>query len=485
MKVLLLQPVRIFKRWPIPEDFTALVASVPTLALAQLAATIPEHECRIVDGLWRDIPLAELLVHLRWADVVLVNAHSSVGSLNVEANLRFIKKHFPHKPVVLGGHHATAFAQQWLERGADVVVRGEGERTLPEVIFSLEHSRPFDNILGISWRRGSGQEVEYHRNPDRPLIEVLDETPMPRWELFDAKLYDLPLPAKGPATTIETSRGCNHACSFCAASAMWNHRQRFKSAERVVKEFETLYRLGYRKAWVVDDNYGVKFSRDLEIYEEIKKKGIDIHWMCFIRPDTVYRRPDVIAKAAEAGLRLALVGFEGPNEWELSDYGKNVKASIYNEVSKILRRNGIFIGGFFIVGYPSETISDSKRTFEEARKLADYPIISMFEPRQGTAAMEKAIQAGQVSDDRFYHNTQKPLLGQEEVLRLYRAFYRRFLFDPRRLLAMMDGTPVMRSYYRLLYRNLVRSVLDVSLERLLNPWEMVEDLREETSSCFS
>lgn len=477
MNVLLLQPLRIFKRWPIPEDFTALIASVPTLALAQLAGTLPEHSCRIVDGLWQDFPIRTLLDHAKWADVVLINAHSSIGSMNVEANVRIIKNAMPDKTIIVGGHHATLYAKGWLDRGVDVVVRNEGERTLPELIYALEHDLSLDPILGITFRRRwPDGRVEDVATPDRPLIEDLDELPMPRWDLEDPSLYDLPLPRRGPATTIETSRGCHHACSFCAASDMWFHRQRYKSVERVVKELEQLKRLGYSKLWVVDDNYGDKPKRDLEIYQEMAGRGLDFDWMCFIRCDTVFKYPEAIAAAARAGLKHTLVGFEGIHEHRMAEYGKRGMVQHYEQVSKILRDNGIFIGGFFIVGYMGETVEETRETLAASQRLADYPIVSMFEPRMGTRAFDPAAKEGRVDSDPFYHNTQKPLPGQEPTMEVYRGFYRQYLSQPSRLVKLVTGTPVYRTYYRYLYTNLVRSTTDVSIARLRNPWEMIRDI---------
>ena len=108
-KALMLQPLRIYKRWPLPDDFTGMVLGSPTLAFGQLAAVLKPIKSYYMDGAVRDYTLAELTRRACEADIVMINAHSSIGSLNAEANLRHILETCPNKPIVMGGHHATVY----------------------------------------------------------------------------------------------------------------------------------------------------------------------------------------------------------------------------------------------------------------------------------------------------------------------------------------------------------------------------------------
>ncbi|MEI7530131.1 MAG: hypothetical protein WCK76_14435, partial [Elusimicrobiota bacterium] len=73
-KLLMLQPLRVYKRWPMPDDFTGLLGNSPTLAFAQLKGALKGYECEFMDGLAGDYTLAELTRRARAADAVLVNA---------------------------------------------------------------------------------------------------------------------------------------------------------------------------------------------------------------------------------------------------------------------------------------------------------------------------------------------------------------------------------------------------------------------------
>jgi radical SAM superfamily enzyme YgiQ (UPF0313 family) len=477
VNLLFLQPLRIYKRWPMPEDFTGLISSVPTLAMAQLEGCLPGHRHVMVDGIAREYTLTELDRHAAQADVVLINAHSSIGALNAEANLKRIKERAPSLPVIMGGHHATLYDAEWIARGADYVVRHEGENTIRELIPALEARADVAGIAGLSWR---GPDGTVRRNPDRPLEANLDDLPIPDWSLLEPRLYGLPLPGKGWATSVETSRGCSHRCTFCAASNMWFNQQRYKSAERVLEELRILHRLGYRKLWVVDDNFVDNVERDVQIYEGILREKLDLKWMCFIRSDSVSRHPDAIALAARAGMCFALVGFESNLVKMLKAFGKGTLGADYQRTSAILRRHQVFIGGFFIVGYLDETREETAQIFEGAERLADYPIVSIFEPRRGTVAYTRSETCGDLpTPDMFYHNTTHALPSlREGLMQQYRDFYRRYLVAPEQLRKMAFGTPTQRSFYRFLFAGMARSMASVSIDKLRNPWEMVLDIRQ-------
>ncbi len=404
LKVFMIQPVRIYKRWPMPDDFTGLITGTPTLAFAQLSAQIKDCIFDYVDGTVQDISLKELTRRAQVADVVLINSHSSIGAINTEANVRHILDTCPGKPIIVGGHHATVYDFEWLSRGVHFVVRNEGEETIVELLDAIKKGGPYDHIEGISWRDSNR---EFHRNPSRAFIKDLDSLAIPNWSIYDKKLYNLPMPIKGYATTAETSRGCSYRCKFCAASEMWGHTQRFKSPERVLEELRVLYKLGFRKIWFGDDNFGADPERYAEIYEGILREGMKFNFMVFIRTDTVAKSPELIKLAYRAGMRVVLMGIESPVDRILANSGKANNVDNARKAVEILRSTGIFVGGFFIVGYLDEKQEETDLTFRAADEMSDYPIISIFEPRLGTNDFTRAEKDFDLpSSDMFYHNTE-------------------------------------------------------------------------------
>ncbi len=182
MKVLILTPQALYRRWPTTPDTTKMMTNAAPVTMPQLAAALKGREVRILDGNVYDLPLKDYAALIRWADVVGINVMCSYAALNTELNLKFIKKLRPELPVVMGGHHPTFQDAEWLERGADAVVRREGEITFPELVSALEAGAPLSGVAGVSWRDRNGGIC---RNPDRPLIKDLDTLPLPRWDLVD------------------------------------------------------------------------------------------------------------------------------------------------------------------------------------------------------------------------------------------------------------------------------------------------------------
>ena len=470
-KLLMLQPLRVYKRWPMPDDFTGLLGNSPTLAFAQLKGALKGYDCEFMDGLAGDYSLAELTRRARAADAVLLNAHSSIGALNSEFSVRHILENAPGKPIIMGGHHATVYDFEWLGRGAHFVVRNEGELTIAELLEAIAKGGPYKDIKGLSWRDG---EHNFHRNPDRELVKDLDSLPMPDWRIYDPSLYYLPFGTPGYSTTAETSRGCVHRCRFCAASEMWGHTQRFKSPERVLEELRVLKKLGFTKIWFADDNFAADPVRYMKIYEGMIREKMGFQFTSFMRCDSVTRSPEATRLAARAGLCGSLLGIESPSNRILKDFAKSNTHETTVKAVELLRENGVFIAGFMMVGYLDETQAETDATFRASEELTDYPIISIFEPRKGTADFARASGVNDMpGGDMFYHNTVKFIPSKLHILKQYRNFYRNYMIHPKQLKKLLFGTPVQKDWYRTMYWNMARSVLSVTPTKAAHPWEMV------------
>ncbi len=400
MKILLLNPKTIYESWPIT-DLLKYICKVYCLALPQLCATVPEYDCDMFNGLVEHCSLKEFFRMLSSYDVIGISAVSAPQSLSIEITIKVIKKIDRNKIIILGGHHATAYHKEWIQKGADIVVRNESEISFPLVIEALSQGRgsSLSGIKGITYREGDDIKV----NTDMEFIQNLDTLPLPRWDKINF-FKTVPLSKyKGYTICVETSRGCIYNCVFCSVPPMWRHTQRFKSVGRVIKEFEYLYDLGIRNIEIADDNFGAFYERDKEIFSRLINKNIDVNIGAFMRADYILEHPDLIETAARAGLREILIGYESCDDTELDIYNKrlaNMGARDYLEVYKILRGNGVFVIGSF-VKIPLQTKSNSNKI--DISKICDIPLYADYIPTKDHISFSELMKRNLISLDTFYY----------------------------------------------------------------------------------
>ncbi len=146
-----------------------------------------------------------------------------------------VKKAKPTTIVVIGGPHVTFIDDEILlnETNIDIIVRGEGEQTIIEIAQKVTNNETLYNITGTTVRKDN----RIIRNPDRDLIENLDELPFPSLDHFQLDRYRIFGRRMFP---VITSRGCPFQCSFCITSRVFGKKTRMRTPESVVNELEWL-----------------------------------------------------------------------------------------------------------------------------------------------------------------------------------------------------------------------------------------------------
>lgn len=468
-RVLLAKPAPGYRSWPFSNDFTRHLYRAASAAYPALAAALGGAGVAFYDGVFEPQATPAGLARLaRRFPIVALGVVSPVTSLNTEVQIRAIRRLAPETKIVLGGHHPTFYAEEWLRRGADVVVRHEGEEAFAEVVARLSAGRELTGVQGISRRNG---ETPVHE-PDRPLLQDLDTLPLPDWSIVDFGLYDLGLLPRGLTGTVETARGCGQKCNFCAAAALWQHRQRFKSVARVIAEFEQLYKLGVRQVMIADDNFGVHRQRDLELFRYLETR--DFACWAFVRADTVFHDPEWAAAATRAGLRMALIGYESLSPRVLEQYGKGQRGGLgfaeYRTVYRRLKAGGCFVYGLFVRDYDF-----SGADAWPARRLAqvcDISAQSRYIPMRGVPGSETLAAAGYELKDMFYHDRFWPSFtaaGRVQSRRFAGALVVDLL-KPRNFRKLLAGDFVERVFFRRLFRGLCADALAVTPRRLRAAW---------------
>ena len=277
------------------------------------------------------------------------------GALNVA---RIVRKISPETTIIMGGYHVTFLPNEALSSPyVDIIVRGEGESTLLELILSLTNGNPpLYEIKGISYKKGK----EIIHNPDRKPICDLDALPYPLRDLVPLDRYKNP-------SSIVSSRGCIGRCIFCVAHT-FSKVCRLRSPENVVGEMLYLKKkYGFKTVFIVDNTFIADRKRTLEICELIKNLDLDMAWICETRVDTVDE--ELLRKMAEAGCVALQFGVESGDNRILQEIKKGITTEIVEKAVKTCIKVGIKPGCSFMIGHPSDTPETIKSTIEFAKKL--------------------------------------------------------------------------------------------------------------------
>jgi radical SAM superfamily enzyme YgiQ (UPF0313 family) len=239
-----------------------------------------------------------------------------------------------------GGHHLSAEPEASLRAGLDVIVQGEGEHTIAELLSARDAGRPLESVAGLSLLR-DGQMVN---TPERAPIEYFEDLPLPDFGLLRY--------AKVLVHPIGRIRGCGMNCEFCAVKG----RARCATPERLLAQISYLAEgRRAREFFVVDDQFAqdraetLRFCRLLRDYAH--SMGLRFFITVQIRLDCA-RDAELLKAMRECGIRNLAIGIESPIEEELRAMGKALKVAEMVELAREYHRAGFLVHGMFIFGYP-------------------------------------------------------------------------------------------------------------------------------------
>jgi radical SAM superfamily enzyme YgiQ (UPF0313 family) len=267
----------------------------------------------------------------------------------------------PHILTVVGGRHATTDPEAWLTEcpNVDVVVRGDGE----EVIEPIARGVAFDQIAGISFKV-DGRIVHNSAHTCTPAMDLYPDRSLRRYR------YTLDLGrVKGRGfDTMATSRGCPYNCKFCSFSRNpWGEKRRWtgRTPTSVVNELEEIDAdiVGF-----LDDVFTHDPDRVAAICDLIIARGIRKRYVVNARLE-IARRPDVVRKMAQAGFSILMLGIESAQDRTLRQMGKGFNTDQAREYFRVLRKSGMLLLGFFIVGNIGESEREMKQIVPFAREL--------------------------------------------------------------------------------------------------------------------
>lgn len=267
-----------------------------------------------------------------------------------------LKKQYPNKRIILGGPGPSSVAEDIIRnfKFIDIIVKGEGEQTLYELI----KGKPLNEITGIVYRDNDN----IHVNPDRERIKNLNALAFPAYHKIDIKNYDI--------VGIITARGCPYHCSFCEVAPLWNNYNTNRSVDNVIEEIKLLndkYKIS--KIHIHDDTFTLNKKWVKDFCENLIKERFDITWNCLGRINLIDE--ELLAIMAASGCTGIQYGIESGSDKILKRIGKGITSKQILESIKISKKYIKTISSTFIWGYPFEEMADFYETIHFMGLLAD------------------------------------------------------------------------------------------------------------------
>jgi radical SAM superfamily enzyme YgiQ (UPF0313 family) len=372
MRVLLINPEFPPSFWSMQNwcDLAGCKTLLPPLGLITVAALLPgDWQLRLADLTTRQLRADDW----DWAEMVMLSGMivQRDGMLHL---IREAKQR--RQNVVVGGPFATSVPQEILAAGADFLVRGEGETTIP--------------LWLAAWRAGESHGViEPDGRPDMSL------SPVPRFDLLNLSDYN--------ALGIQTSRGCPFNCEFCDIVNLYGRTPRYKSPDQVLAELETIFNLGWKKEiFICDDNFIGNQTHARAILDKLipwmESHGEPFNFWTQVSANLGQNLPLVDLLTA-ANFSNVFIGVESPDEAVLIGNRKyqNVKHPVGQSLTNI-NANGLAVIPSFIMGFDQETPGAGERicAFVEQHHLP-LVMLNLLQALPNTALWDRLQQEGRLT----------------------------------------------------------------------------------------
>ena len=354
-----------------------------------------------------------------------------------------LREAFPGARLVCFGPHASAAPRESMERApeVDAMIVGEPE----DAIVALATISSFDDlgaIPGVTWRRHGAIVPHAARGS---FVEFM-QMPFPAWDLLDLRRYRLPMVGT-PYVIVETSRGCPYSCDFCVAPIHQGHKFRERPAKVLVDEIERAHReLGVGFFYLWGDTVTLNAKSFGAFCDELIERRLDIRWFGNARADNL-TDPAFVRRLRRSGCWMLAMGIESSSPDIRKDMVKRLEEAKIRVAFRNLREAGIKSFGFFIFGYPGDTVASMDATVDYAIELdADFANFYPAVPYPGTELYEKCRREGLLASEDWtrmeysYYVLEGSGLDERVVMAAINRAKRRFFLRPSYLVRHLGDT---------------------------------------------
>jgi radical SAM superfamily enzyme YgiQ (UPF0313 family) len=332
------------------------------IELGYLAATVPEHEVRVIDLRFSWSEDAEFSLALRRfrPDLVGISGYSHEAS-RVKELAGVARRALPDCRVVVGGHHATVAPEDYEIEAIDAIVRGEGCAPFRELVDRVEAGEGFGGIPAVRVPGdGASGDDDWPSFPDPATM------PVPRHDLWDPRRYFCVWVRENarrferlfpPTSMVRTSFGCKMKCSFCIVPKLFGGRHQPRPAAQVAEEIAALPN---DHVYFCDDENFIDEAFAAELADELERRGVRKRYFAWARATTVNRSPELFKRWRAIGLDAAFLGFEFPDDEQLRATRKGSTVAQNEMAHDKLRSLGIAVHAAFML-MPESGMDDFAR----------------------------------------------------------------------------------------------------------------------------
>jgi anaerobic magnesium-protoporphyrin IX monomethyl ester cyclase len=338
----------------------------PPLGLLYLSAYLKTrgHSVEVYDSTFGTRP--ELVQKIRSAPGGLVGIYTNLVTRSSVLQIISAAREVD-STVILGGPESANYSSEYLAAGADVVVVGEGESTLAEVIATLPTLGPhgLQEVRGIVFKSATGEPVQ---TGERSKISDLDTLPFPDREAIDHQKYLDAWRTHHGASSINliTARGCPYRCTWCS-HAVYGYSHRRRSPENVAAEVATIVeRYNPDQLWYADDVFTISHPWLLQYAEQLEKRGFHLPFETITRADRLQSEAAVIA-LKRLGCYRIWIGSESGSQRILDAMQRGVSVEQVRRATHLAQKHGIAVGMFLMWGYEGEELEDIAATVEHVK----------------------------------------------------------------------------------------------------------------------
>lgn len=318
---------------------------------------------------------------------------------------RQVKEFDPEIKVIFGGQHPTMVVEGVLAQPyCDFLCIGEGESTFGHFLDVFSSGGDMVDVLGLAWKSNLG---ELKRNAPRPAIEDVDSIPFPAYHLLDLDRYVEAESARYTAKydrsiQIFSSRGCPWHCSYC--HDLFGKQFRPRSPENLLAEIKMLYEdYNIQEFMVEDDIFNFDMDRAKKICDLIVEEGLEIGLQFGNGVRLERLDEELMEKLAAAGTHHLCIAIESASPRIQSITKKYLKLHMVNDVVSWAKKYKIHVLGFFMMGFPTETVEEINMTIRFACQTdLDEALFSIVIPYAGTDLNKQVVEGG------FYNSNYNP-----------------------------------------------------------------------------